>query len=457
MDDTRPSYCPSLAESQKLNIEYDKVSIIMDYKDKEFYDFKLALNALVTFTPSHQFNEIIIIDDGTKVRDIKTHAAQFFKDPKFSNVKIFRSENSEGQSASRLKASKMAKGEYLVYVSSNVVVNQGWLYPLLRKIQEKPNIVAVPHHDNFLDGHRFYPLDNGLINLPTWSLATVHKETNLHESDFIDTPVMRGDIFAMKRTLLMKIGDFDEHIQTGHNIEFSFRTWMCGGRVQIVLCSRVAVLSALRPIEIHDKESIQYIAEMWMSNYKFITFRQNELPDLTPKAITTKVNERKSFLKNTLKKCQNFDWYLANIASDILVPSHGSIFFGKLKAATNLCLKIDSSTSKIIELELCRPHIYDTKFLFEMTVNGQIKIAGQCLAVNNVMHLVLDNCDLQKNSNDVRWTLTVDGKLENQSHKGKCVTQVAERDDSNALHHYAMLTKCDETSSRTQTFTVLSY
>jgi len=39
----------------------------------------------------------------------------------------------------------------------------------------------------------------------------------------------------------MKLGAFDEgmRIWGGENIELGFRTWMCGGQVKTVTCSRV--------------------------------------------------------------------------------------------------------------------------------------------------------------------------------------------------------------------------
>lgn len=63
----------------------------------------------------------------------------------------------------------------------------------------------------------------------TWHLATVYSAA-VDEADMIRTPVMRGDVFAIRKNFLDRIGNFDEHLRQargpGYHVELSFR-WMC--------------------------------------------------------------------------------------------------------------------------------------------------------------------------------------------------------------------------------------
>jgi len=55
------------------------------------------------------------------------------------------------------------------------------------------------------------------------------------------SPTLVGCAIAVDRDYFMKLGAFDEgmRIWGGENIELGFRTWMCGGQVKTVICSRV--------------------------------------------------------------------------------------------------------------------------------------------------------------------------------------------------------------------------
>ena len=55
------------------------------------------------------------------------------------------------------------------------------------------------------------------------------------------SPTLVGCAIAVERNYFMNLGAFDEgmRIWGGENIELGFRTWMCGGQVKTITCSRV--------------------------------------------------------------------------------------------------------------------------------------------------------------------------------------------------------------------------
>ena len=82
---------------------------------------------------SHQ--EIVVLDDGTVSQAIRKHAMEFLQDPQYSKVKVYRSEDSMGPASSRFKAAAVAKSPVIVFVSSSVVVNVGWIEPLIDAVR----------------------------------------------------------------------------------------------------------------------------------------------------------------------------------------------------------------------------------------------------------------------------------------------------------------------------------
>ena len=267
MLDTRPQFCHGRLYG---SLTPDKASIILDYNEEQFFDIKLTLHSILEHAPQHLVQDIILLDDGSVKESVRKHAMTYLQDPKFQKVKVFRSEEAQGPSLSRFKASKMASGSILVFVSSSVVTNVGWLEPLMEAIQTDRRIIAVPHHDNLLPGQRFYKAENNIVNMFGWTLSTVHFESIDEGDKLLATPAMRGDVFAVDAHYFSTVGSYDDGMDAGggHNLELSLRAWMCGGGLYVVPCSRVAIHSAYKPIQVNSARNFRRIAELWLDMYK---------------------------------------------------------------------------------------------------------------------------------------------------------------------------------------------
>lgn len=373
---------------------------------------------------------------------------------------MYRSDARRGQSASWFKAAAAATGQLLVFVDASVVVNHGWLQPLLAKLIDNTNVMVVPHVDNILDDNRFFRTDDWLINVLTWSLSTVYYENlpGAGSYDTLDTPVARGDVLAAQRTFLDGIGGFDDRLRpddgAGALAELSLRAWMCGGAVRIATCSRVAVRNSLRARRIVDPVNYRRVAELWFEDLRGTVYRQGGVSDeMSPSERQSVADRRAYILKTAPDGCKSFSWYLHNVATAVLAPSENMRQFGKLRARTMYCVR--AAQSGEVDMTLCRQFMYEPATLFELNADGAVFRGDRCLeAGDDGLRVTWRPCD--DASRRQRWRLGGDGRLTAVVEPSLCLAHVSRRDPASMdLSHFPQLMPCShrEEEIRRQTWT----
>ncbi|KAH3720280.1 hypothetical protein DPMN_063177 [Dreissena polymorpha] len=86
---------------------------------------------------------------------------------------------------------------------------------------------------------------------------------------------MAGGLFAISSKFFRKLGTYDSgfDIWGGENLELSFKTWMCGGTLETIPCSRVGHVYRKRSPYKWDvgnvlRRNLVRLAEVWLDNYK---------------------------------------------------------------------------------------------------------------------------------------------------------------------------------------------
>jgi len=373
-------------------------------------------------------------------------------------VKVYRSDTQDGQSASWFKAAAAATGQLLVFVDASVVVNHGWLQPLLAKLVDNADVMLVPHVDNILDDDRFFRTDDWLVNVLTWSLSTVYYESPLR-ADSHDTPVARGDVLATRRTFLDGIGGFDDRLRpddgAGTLAELSLRAWMCGGAVRVATCSRVAVRNSLRARRIVDPSNYRRVAELWLEDFRGTAYRQGGVSEELTPSERQSVTDRRAYISRTVQgDCKSFSWYLNNVATAVLAPSENMRQFGKLRARTMYCVR--AAESEDVDMALCSQFMYEPATLFELTANGAVFRGDRCLEAAGDGGALVRWRPCDDGSRRQRWRLEADGRLTVDSEPGRCLAHVSKRDPTSMeLFHVPQLVPCSnrEDDVRRQTWT----
>ncbi|KAK3093544.1 hypothetical protein FSP39_017090 [Pinctada imbricata] len=291
-------------------------------------------------------------------------------------VTLHRSNQREGAIRSRVWGAEIASGEIITFLDSHCEVNDGWLEPLLYRIKEDPLVVAVPLLDTISSSSlQLSPTDPKMIGGFDWTLK--FKWESMPEEDYavrrdsdpIKTPVMFGAAFSV-------------HKDTFDRLELSLRTWMCGGSIEILPCSRIGHIFRKRhPYTFPDDSTSMYIrnarrvAEVWMDEYKRFFYTQRPTARLKPYG---SVADRKK-LRQQLK-CQSFKWYLQTVYTQLRSPVIDELAYGMIQQ-DGLCMDIDPGHVPVItKLNTCSDQRSSQEWFWKKS--GKIISNGMCLSAD---------------------------------------------------------------------------
>lgn len=162
--------------------------------------------------------------------------------------------------AARMLAAREASGSALIFFPSVTELNDGWLEPLLDRLKRHPKVIAAPVLDAIEPGTFEWRTGLSMSSTFDWALntkmvpfeseppVTVEGRTKPRKkNDPYTVPVLHHEVFAVNRKWFLASGGHDPGMEswgepTGHNLQISLKAWMCGGKVEVVPCSHVAVM-----------------------------------------------------------------------------------------------------------------------------------------------------------------------------------------------------------------------
>eukprot|EP00062_Callorhinchus_milii_P023405 gi/632982216/ref/XP_007908016.1/ PREDICTED: polypeptide N-acetylgalactosaminyltransferase 11 isoform X2 [Callorhinchus milii] len=279
LPDTRDKKC----KLKRYPLNLPSASIIICFYNEALSALLRTVHSVLDRTPVDLLYEIILVDDHSDFGDLRDELGQYIQKNLFNKVKLVRNSVREGLIRGRMIGASHATGDVLVFLDSHCEVNEMWLQPLLAPIKENRKTVVCPVIDIISADTLIYsssPIVRGGFN---WGLhfkwdPVPASMLNGPEGPTapIKSPTMAGGLFAMDRKYFNELGQYDSgmDIWGGENLEISFRIWMCGGRLEIIPCSRVGhIFRKRRPYgspggqDTMAHNSLR-LAHVWMDEYK---------------------------------------------------------------------------------------------------------------------------------------------------------------------------------------------
>ncbi|XP_046330870.1 polypeptide N-acetylgalactosaminyltransferase 5-like [Haliotis rufescens] len=420
LPDTRPDDCKKTGYNMST---LPTVTIVSPMYNEALSTLLRHVHSLLARTPKELLKEIIIVDDKSEHSFLDKRLDDYFKILD-SRVKVMRNNHRQGLSRSRMIGASVAEGEVIVFLDSHMEVNVGWLEPLLEQLVNggpativQPDVVSVDAKTlNFSEEKETTFVGGFGWDLRySWFFKPDYLQQVLRTmADPIPTPVLVGCAIAVWREHFMSTGGFDPELQIwgGEHLELSFKTWMTGGRILTVPCSKVGHVFKSGPFRFQEdfqnilRKNLMRVAEVWMDDYKeiFLATQRYEaiMPEFTVSDLDS-IKERKRLRQRLRSK--SFRWFLKVITPDMKIPTKDAVNYGEIEnALTHSC--ITATSGGVLTLSYrCFRHRILPENQFTIDKYGQFLHDGKCIVPTTgklILRETLCSCNASKEG---QWQL----------------------------------------------------
>lgn len=228
---------PGPADIESLNkadfgSERPRVSLIIPIHDK--LDLTLQCLASLRLHPNHASYEVIIVDDAS------TDASFDFLSS-IKGLRLVRMPEQSGYVFASNKGAEQARGEMLVFLNNDTVVQAGWLDALHETFEQFP--------DTGIAGAKLlYP--NGLLQEAggavfkdgsVWNHGRFEQADNPRFNHVREVDYVSGAVLAIRKTVFDELAGFDSHFAPGYfeDTDLAMRVHARGLKIRYQPFSRV--------------------------------------------------------------------------------------------------------------------------------------------------------------------------------------------------------------------------
>ncbi|NXN90934.1 GLT15 acetylgalactosaminyltransferase, partial [Rhinopomastus cyanomelas] len=457
---------PEARHPRCLQQEYDSnlptASVIICFHDEAWSTLLRTVHSVLDTAPRPFLKDIILVDDLSQQGPLKSALSEYIS--KLDGVKLIRSNKRLGIIRGRMLGAARATGDVLVFMDSHCECQKGWLEPLLARLSSNRNIVVSPVTDvidwKTFQYHHSARLHRGVFDWKLnfhWEPVPEHEE-KVRESPIspIRSPAVAGPVVAIDRHHFQNTGAYDSEMTTwgAENLELSIKTWLCGGSVEVIPCSRVGhVYRSHFPSAFSYEEAIVRnkirIAETWLGSFKENFYKHDTVAFLISKVKTSVglyCSERLQLQKRL--GCRNFQWFISNVYPELSPPEDTPRLSGKLyNTGTGFCADYQpggATAEGSIKLSPCSDSLTQH---FEYTSMKEIRLGSAPLLCFDVRHgkVIPQNCTKETDNSHQHWDVQENGMIVHVL-SGECI-EAAKSEDKDLV-----LCVCNRSASQVWQF-----
>eukprot|EP00051_Salpingoeca_urceolata_P002878 m.53458 g.53458 ORF g.53458 m.53458 type:complete len:792 (+) comp12384_c0_seq2:101-2476(+) len=430
------------AECRSVKYDLDTLpdtSVIFVFHNEHMSTLLRSIHSVLNRSPPDLIREIILVDDGSVKPWLGAELEEQIN--YLPKVRLLRMETRSGLVKARLRGAEAAKGQTFTVLDSHIEVQPGWLEPLMFRISQGREHVVMPIIDT-IQARTFRPEPHGIGRTLgfLWNLwehgispQQVHEEQRSSVVDPVPSPTHAGGLFSITRAFFWELGGYDPDFGFwgAENVEFSFRIWQCGGRLECMPCSRVYHIfrdggKPYRSPANHLTKNRLRTAAIWTDEFEFIVRDALGLGADGPGFDIGPLDHMRELRKKL--DCRPFRWFLSEVYPENFLTSLDDILaYGNVQnAGSQVCLSAPrASKNAAVTTGPCPPADEYTSGWMVLKTTGVRPIADLELCVNGKLKLMM--CEY--NEDRTRFEHTDEGFLVHEA-TSKCLRT----DQAGALH-----------------------
>lgn len=450
--DMRPDKCKDLLYPSNL----PDISVIIIFREEPVVSLLRTVYSILETSPEKLIREIILVDDGSKTLElmlaVQVHAANVDK------LKLIRNENSMGLMMARQKGIENASSEYFIVLDGHIEVTPGWLEPIIYRLVQEPKALLTSHigilskesflFQNLKTAHSdlaFMFFDQVTLDELWVPYSKTFRKIRNGSVLPIEYGIVPGMMMAMQKSYFLSLGGFDPGMQVwgSEHIEISVKVWLCGGRVEMVPCSKIAHLyrntpwQKFHPNNRYFRKNQVRFALVWMDGFlKELALELKKGDEVNIDEVGD-VSERLKI--KTENHCLPYQHYIDKIReiSDVYIPTYVRLKGTIRNWATNSCLDHAYIDDKLVLLSYsCHGH---SNQYFIYTEDFNIRVDRSWLTVESETTNLKVLREETDRGAEFKWKYDKDGHIIHEL-SGTCLstrkngTVQLEKCNSEALH-----------------------
>ncbi|XP_072038936.1 polypeptide N-acetylgalactosaminyltransferase 13-like [Amphiura filiformis] len=459
LSDVRPPRCKAWIYPSNL----PKTSVIIVFHNEAWSTLLRTVHSVINRSPAHLLEEIILVDDASLLKGhewLETDLEAYISTLPVT-VRLVRTESRKGLVGARLLGVEASKGTVLTFLDSHCECTQGWLEPLLERINKDKTRVVCPVIDSISDTTFEYVSLNGMANIGgfswfpdfVWRVAPRKERQRLYGDVNLPlrTPAMAGGLFSVHREFFEYLGGYDRGMKIwgAENLALSFKVWQCGGSLEVIPCSHVGhVFRSKTPYSFPDDPGYtllrnnRRVLEVWADEFKHFfysltpVYRQVDYGD---------VSEEK-MLREKLQ-CKTFKWYLETVYPDHPLPMEFHTLGAIKNEGANMCLDVfgggqEGHPGSMASVAPC--HGVGLGQVFSYNAKSQLQHDRMCLTfLKNDDFLLLHICEPDDYLNaGQRWNYNARTEMFINVASGRCLD--IKQSDDHGQSMYIATSMCNQ-------------